>query len=51
MADHDIDSLLFEFRDQLHGAFGKNISMLDLMDARTKVDALAQKTVYKAVSS
>ncbi|KAJ4296346.1 hypothetical protein N0V90_006391 [Kalmusia sp. IMI 367209] len=49
VADHGIDSLLAaEFRNWLHSAFGKNISMLDLMDARTKIDALAQKIVDEA---
>ncbi|OCK76857.1 ketoacyl-synt-domain-containing protein [Lepidopterella palustris CBS 459.81] len=49
VVDHGIDSLLAaEFRNWLHGAFGKNITMLDLMDARTKIDALAQKIVDEA---
>lgn len=50
VVDHGIDSLLAaEFRNWLHGAFGKNITMLDLMDARTKIDALAQKIVDEAL--
>lgn len=51
VADHGIDSLLAaEFRNWLHGVFGRNISMLDLMDARTKIDALAQSIVDEARS-
>jgi NAD(P)-dependent dehydrogenase (short-subunit alcohol dehydrogenase family) len=51
VADHGIDSLLAaEFRNWLHAAFGKNISMLDLMDARTKISVLAQKIVEEAAA-
>jgi acyl transferase domain-containing protein/NADPH:quinone reductase-like Zn-dependent oxidoreductase/SAM-dependent methyltransferase/acyl carrier protein len=51
VADHGIDSLLAaEFRNWLHGAFGKNISMLDLMDARMKINVLAQKIVDEAAT-
>ncbi|CAI6332919.1 unnamed protein product [Periconia digitata] len=50
VVDHGIDSLLAaEFRNWLHGAFGKNVSMLDLMDARTKIDVLARGIVDDAV--
>ncbi|KEY70889.1 hypothetical protein S7711_00732 [Stachybotrys chartarum IBT 7711] len=50
VADHGIDSLLAaEFRNWLHGAFGKNISMLDLMDARTRIDVLATRIVEDAL--
>lgn len=52
VADHGIDSLLAaEFRNWLHGVFGSNISMLDLMDARTKIDTLAQRIVNEAAGS
>ena len=52
VADHGIDSLLAaEFRNWLHGVFGSNISMLDLMDARTKISALAQRIVDEAAKS
>ena len=52
VADHGIDSLLAaEFRNWLQGVFGQNISMLDLMDARTKIDALAQRIVDEAARS
>lgn len=45
-----IDSLLaVEFRNWLHVAFGMNISMLDLMDAGTKINALALRIVDEAV--
>ncbi|PHH91148.1 hypothetical protein CDD83_1525 [Cordyceps sp. RAO-2017] len=45
-----IDSLLAaEFRSWLRAAFGKNISMLDLMDARTKIHVLARTVVDEAV--
>lgn len=51
VADHGIDSLLAaEFRNWLHSVFGKNISMLDLMDARTTIDALAHRIVDEAAS-
>jgi acyl carrier protein len=51
VADHEIDSLLAaEFGNWLHGAFGKNISMLDLMDARMKINVLAQKIVDEAAT-
>ena len=51
VADHGIDSLLAaEFRNWLHGVFGKNISMLDLMDAKTKINLLAQGIVDEAAS-
>ncbi|KAI0595293.1 polyketide synthase [Biscogniauxia sp. FL1348] len=50
VADHGIDSLLAaEFRNWLHVAFGKNISMLDLMDSSTKINTLAQSVVDDAV--
>ncbi|KAA8567414.1 hypothetical protein EYC84_010432 [Monilinia fructicola] len=46
VAELGIDSLLAaEFRNWLHSAFGKNISMLDLMDARTKINTLAETIV------
>ncbi|KAL8791268.1 MAG: hypothetical protein Q9213_000225 [Squamulea squamosa] len=52
VAEHGIDSLLAtEFRNWLYGAFGKNISMLDLMDTRTKITVLAQDIVDEAVGS
>lgn len=50
VAEHGIDSLLAaEFRNWVHAAFGKNISMLDLMDARTKINALAVRIVDEVV--
>ena len=52
VAEHGIDSLLAaEFRNWLQAVFGKNISMLDLMDAKTKIDVLAQSVVDEAASS
>ena len=52
VADHGIDSLLAaEFRNWLQGVFGRNISMLELMDARTKINALAQRIVDKTARS
>ncbi|KAF4617041.1 hypothetical protein G7Y89_g15108 [Cudoniella acicularis] len=51
VADHGVDSLLAaEFRNWLHIAFGKNISMLDLMDARTSINALAASIIPSAVA-
>ena len=50
VAEHGIDSLLAaEFRNWLRDAFGKNISMVDLMDARTKIDALSPRVVDEAI--
>ncbi|KAJ8058259.1 hypothetical protein OCU04_012454 [Sclerotinia nivalis] len=52
VAELGIDSLLAaEFRNWLHSAFGKNISMLDLMDVRTNINALAEKIVNEASMS
>lgn len=52
VADQGIDSLLAaEFRNWLYVSFGKNISMLDLMDARTKINALALSIVEDAVGT
>ena len=52
VVDHGIDSLLAtEFRNWLHGVFGKNISMLDLMDARTTIEILAQNIVDEEARS
>ncbi|KAF7868684.1 hypothetical protein EAF04_005214 [Stromatinia cepivora] len=52
VAELGIDSLLAaEFRNWLHSAFGKNISMLDLMDARTNIYAIAEKIVNEAAMS
>lgn len=52
VAEHGIDSLLAaEFRNWLHVAFGKNISMLELMDARTSIHALAQRIVDEAIGA
>jgi acyl transferase domain-containing protein/NADPH:quinone reductase-like Zn-dependent oxidoreductase/NADP-dependent 3-hydroxy acid dehydrogenase YdfG/acyl carrier protein len=52
VVDHGIDSLLAaEFRSWLNGAFGKNMSMLDLMDARTSIDAMAQAIVQEAIAA
>lgn len=52
VADQGIDSLLAaEFRNWLHVSFGKSISMLDLMDPRTTINALAQGIVEEAVGS
>ena len=52
MVEHGIDSLLAaEFRNWLHSVFGKNISMLDLMDTRTNIDALARDIVDEATRS
>ncbi len=49
--DHGIDSLLAaEFRNWLFSAFGKNISMLELMDARTKINMLGQSIVDDMVA-
>lgn len=51
VADHGIDSLLAaEFRNWLNVAFGKNISMLDLMDAKTSINALAATIVNEALA-
>jgi NADPH:quinone reductase-like Zn-dependent oxidoreductase len=51
VADHGIDSLLAaEFRNWLHVAFRKHISMLDLMDARTSIDLLATSILDEALS-
>lgn len=51
VADHGIDSLLAaEFRSWLNAAFGKNMSMLDLMDARTSINAMAQVIVQEAIA-
>lgn len=50
VADHGVDSLLAtEFRNWLNIAFGKNISMLDLMDARASINALAANVVDEAI--
>ncbi|KAG6362703.1 hypothetical protein INS49_007796 [Diaporthe citri] len=52
VADQGIDSLLAaEFRNWLHVSFVKSISMLDLMDPRTTINALAQGIVAEAVGS
>lgn len=52
VADQGIDSLLAaEFRNWLHVSFGKSISMLDLMDPRTTINALARGIVEDAVGS
>lgn len=52
VADQGIDSLLAaEFRNWLHVSFAKSISMLDLMDPRTTINALAQGIVEEAVGS
>ena len=52
IVDHGIDSLLAaEFRNWLHAVFGKNISMLDLMDTRTNIHALARDIVAEAARS
>ena len=52
IVDHGIDSLLAaEFRNWLHAVFGKNISMLDLMDTRTNIEALARDIVDEAARS
>ncbi|KAI9644633.1 hypothetical protein NHQ30_006657 [Ciborinia camelliae] len=52
VAELGIDGLLTaEFRNWLHSAFGKNISMLDLMDARTHINALAENIVNEASGS
>lgn len=52
VAEQGIDSLLAaEFRNWLTVAFAKNISMLDLMDARTTINALAQGIVDGAIES
>ncbi|KAJ5247894.1 hypothetical protein N7468_002877 [Penicillium chermesinum] len=52
IVDHGIDSLLAaEFRSWLNGAFGENMSMLDLMNARTSIDAMAQAIVQEAIAA
>ena len=52
VVDHGIDSLLAtEFRNWLHVVFGKNISLLDLIDARTTIDTLAQNIVDEEARS
>ena len=52
MADEGIDSLLAaEFRSWLNNAFGKNISMLDLMDAKTTINTIAQGITNEAIST
>ncbi|KAJ3579803.1 hypothetical protein NPX13_g762 [Xylaria arbuscula] len=51
VADHGIDSLLAaEFRNWLQVAFGKTISMLDLMDAKTSINVLAAEIVNDALA-
>ncbi|KAI1854205.1 hypothetical protein JX266_001346 [Neoarthrinium moseri] len=51
VAEQGIDSLLAaEFRNWLTVAFAKNISMLDLMDARNTINALALDIVDNAVA-
>ncbi|KAJ8115851.1 hypothetical protein ONZ43_g4571 [Nemania bipapillata] len=50
VADHGIDSLLAaEFRNWLHVSFAKNISMLDLMDAKSSINMLAATIVNDAL--
>ncbi|KAJ6151653.1 hypothetical protein N7470_007250 [Penicillium chermesinum] len=52
IVDHGIDSLLAaEFQSWLNGAFGENMSMLDLMNARTSIDAMAQAIVQEAIAA
>jgi acyl transferase domain-containing protein/NADPH:quinone reductase-like Zn-dependent oxidoreductase/acyl carrier protein len=52
VVDLGIDSLLAaEFRSWLNAAFGKNVSMLDLMDARTSIDAMAQGIVQETITA
>lgn len=52
VVDLGIDSLLAaEFRSWLNAAFGKNMSMLDLMDARTSIDAMAKGIVQEAIAA
>ncbi|PYI09473.1 hypothetical protein BO78DRAFT_415749 [Aspergillus sclerotiicarbonarius CBS 121057] len=50
VADHGIDSLLAaEFRNWFQGAFGRGVGMLELMDARMSLRALAGWVVEGAV--
>ncbi|KAK3357945.1 polyketide synthase [Lasiosphaeria hispida] len=52
LAEQGIDSLLAaEFRSWLNSAFGKNISMLDLMGAKMSPSSLAQGIVSEAVGA
>ncbi|BCS13671.1 polyketide synthase [Aspergillus luchuensis] len=46
VAEHGIDSLMAaEFRNWLQGAFGKGVSMLELMDAKMTLRRLARSVV------
>jgi acyl carrier protein len=48
---HGVDSLIAtEFRNWLHVALGAKISMVDLMDPRTTINALAAQIVDAAVA-
>ncbi|GKZ25415.1 type I Iterative Polyketide synthase (PKS) [Aspergillus brasiliensis] len=50
VAEHGIDSLLAaEFRNWFQGAFGRGVSMLELMDARMSLEMLARSVVEGAV--
>ncbi|TPR03194.1 Major Facilitator Superfamily protein [Aspergillus niger] len=50
VAEHGIDSLLAaEFRNWFQGAFGRGVSMLELMDARMSLALLARSVVEGAV--
>jgi acyl carrier protein len=52
VVDHGIDSLLAaEFRTWLNSSFGKNISMLKLMDARSSIGSIAQVIVEEAIGA
>ncbi|KAJ5685228.1 hypothetical protein N7536_007847 [Penicillium majusculum] len=52
VVDHGIDSLLAaEFRTWLNSSFGKNISMLQLMDARSNIGSIAQVIVEEAIGA
>ncbi|KAI1398297.1 polyketide synthase [Hypoxylon fuscum] len=52
VADHGVDSLIAaELRNWFHVALGYNITMLDLLDAHTSINALAAKIVDTAAEA
>ncbi|RYP18866.1 hypothetical protein DL765_003654 [Monosporascus sp. GIB2] len=52
VADHGVDSLIAaELRNWFHAALGFNITMLDLLDVHTSINALAAKIVDGATAS
>ncbi|KAL9109918.1 MAG: hypothetical protein Q9227_005441 [Pyrenula ochraceoflavens] len=50
VADHGVDSLIAaELRNWFHVALGADLSVLDLLDARTSINELAEKIVDRAI--